>query len=607
MLTIFAAVFLLQATYIDLYNEGHVLLEQGKPREAEVLLKSSISQHPAYVPSLTDLAEAHVKLGYLREAIEEYRRIMEIKPRDIGARGRLAELYSWVGDYDKAVVTYRDAIYLDPGNNDLKTGLAKVLRWSNRYEEAGKLYGAVMKSDPENREVLKWLAKTYSMIGDLPKAVQLLEKAERLYPDDAELYKDMGTVLAWQKDYKNSIESLKKSVSLSPDYTEAYRTMGDVYSWTRSYKLAIASYQRAIDFEPNNAENHLLLARAYKSFGNRHMAEEAVKDALKIEQTNAAALEFLRNIRAEPNYPLIKDVAEALELASFIIAFIVILAILRSRKRMLKRRHRVFFYTFNFIMPALVVISFASYIGKNSFAEWLNIGFIEELTEGALFLTLSLASGMFLWTQRKVKDFDKKVILAIGAHPDDIEIGCGGFIMKARDSGASVYGLTMTRGEKGTGGNGNREKEQKKSARFMELDGFWVMDFHDTELNLSVSSMKDAIEEKIRGLGVNMVLTHSAIDIHTDHQAVFEATKVAARNISVLCYEDVSTPMEFVPNYFADISWYIEDKLKLITFHRSQKDKLYMDPEVIKGRAAHRGIQSGMQYAEAFRIYKLLR
>jgi LmbE family N-acetylglucosaminyl deacetylase/tetratricopeptide (TPR) repeat protein len=607
MLTIFATAYLLQATYLNSYNKGHALLEQGMPREAEVVLESSISENPGYVPALMDLAEAHVKLRHFHDAVEAYRRIIEIKPSDVAARGRLAELYSWAGDYDKAIVTYRDAIEIDPGNNGLKTGLAQVFRWYNRYDEAGKLYGVVIRSDPENREALKGLAKTYSMTGELPKAVQLLEKAQRLYPQDAELYKDMGTVLAWQQDYKNSIEWLKKAVSLAPDYAEAYRTLGDVYSWTRSYKPAVESYKKAIEIEPNNAENHALLARAYRSSGNRHMAEEAVKDALKIEPANAAALEVLRDIRTEPNYPLIKDAAEAFELVSFVIAFIVILAISRSRRRILRRRHKAFFYVVNFIMPTLVMASFVSYIGKNSFAERLNMSFMEELTEGFLLLTLCLASGMFLWTQRKVKGLDKKVILAIGAHPDDIELGCGGFIMKAKDSGASVYGLTMTRGEKGSGGRGDREEEQKKATGFMELDGFWMTDFQDTRLNLSVSSMKELIEEKIRDIGVNMVLTHSAIDIHTDHQAVFEATKAAARNVSVLCYEDVSTPKEFVPNYFVDISWYVEDKLKMLAFHRTQKDKLYMDPEAVRGRAAHRGIQGGMQYAEAFSIYRLLR
>ena len=118
--------------------------------------------------------------------------------------------------------------------------------------------------------------------------------------------------------------------------------------------------------------------------------------------------------------------------------------------------------------------------------------------------------------------------------------------------------------------------------------------------------MKDEMEKMIKEIGATLVLTHSQIDIHTDHQAVFEATKVAARNISVLCYEDVSTPREFVPNYFVDIGSYIDDKMRLVSFHRTQNDKNYMDPEVIRGRAAHKGIQGGVQFAEAYRIYKLL-
>ncbi|MBI5453136.1 MAG: PIG-L family deacetylase [Deltaproteobacteria bacterium] len=252
-------------------------------------------------------------------------------------------------------------------------------------------------------------------------------------------------------------------------------------------------------------------------------------------------------------------------------------------------------------------MTFLAFAGKFTFLDWVDANLIEDVTEAILFFTLGSSLMALLWTERRVHDFTNTTILAIGAHPDDIELGCGGFIMKAKDSGAKVYGLTMTRGEKGTDKNGAREGELKKAALFMELDGFSISDFPDTGLKDAVARMKDAIEEKIKETGATLVLTHTQIDIHTDHQAVFEATKVAARNISVLCYEDVSTPREFVPNYFVDIGSYIEDKMKLVSLHRTQNDKNYMDPEVIKGRAAHRGIQGGVQYAEAFRIYKLLK
>ncbi|HSS44414.1 MAG TPA: PIG-L family deacetylase, partial [Thermoanaerobaculia bacterium] len=93
-------------------------------------------------------------------------------------------------------------------------------------------------------------------------------------------------------------------------------------------------------------------------------------------------------------------------------------------------------------------------------------------------------------------------------------------------------------------------------------------------------------------------------ETHGDHVAVFEAVKEAARRSSLLCFETVSTPPEFVPNFFVDITPYLPEKLRAIGRHKTQGHKLYMDPEVVRGRAAHRGLHVGMPYAEAFWVYR---
>lgn len=607
MVSIFLAAYLLQATYIDLFNDGHRLLDQGKPKEAETVLKESASLNPSHIPTLRDLADAYVRLKRFPEAIELYQKVLDINPKDINARGHLAELYSWTGDHDKAIVTYRDALELDPKNLGLKTGLAKVLRWSHRYDESERLYKDAIAQDPENYEALKGLAKVYSMTGDLTNAASTLDKAISLYPNDSELHKERGTVLGWQKDFKHAVAELNKSIELSPNYTDAYRTLGDVYLWMKSYRLAVDAYKKATYIEPANHENYLLLARIYKQTGDRTHAEEAVKAALRIDPSNAAATDMLREMRGSTDYQVLSRAGDIFEITAFVFVFVLLFFTYRSRRRMLQRRHRLYYYFINFVLPALVLVSFASFIGRSALAGWLDGDIIEDVTEGILFFALGTSLLALLWTEHRSREFSDMVILAVGAHPDDIELGCGGFIMKAKDSGAKVYGLTMTKGERGTAANGKREEELKKAASYMELDGCRVLDFPDTELSGFVNPMKDAMEERIKETKATVVLTHTAIDIHSDHQAVFEATKVAARNISIFCYEDVSTPREFVPNYFVDVAGYIDDKLRLISFHRTQNEKTYMDPEVIKGRAAHRGIQSGVQFAEAFRIYKLIK
>lgn len=607
MLPVVLSILLLQATYTDLYQEGRRLLDEGNIKEAEILLANSASINPSYVPPLKALAEVYVKNKRFPEAIDKYVQIIEINPKDITARGHLAELYSWVGNYDKSIVTYKDALEIDTQNIGLKTGLAKVLRWSQRYDEAEVLYRDVLQGDPNNYEALKGLVKTYAMAGDLTSALSILDKAISLYPDDGELYKEKGTILAWQKDFKEAIEMLKRSVAISPMYAEAYRTMGDVYSWMKSYQMSIEAYKKAATIEPANIENHILLARVYRTTEDDRLAEEAIKTALRIDPSDPQALEILQEIRGGKEPRIVETMGEAVHGMAFIFTLTMVFFSYRSRRRMLKRRHRLYFHFTNIILPALIMITLASYIGKNTLTQWINADIIEDTAETILFFGLGTSFFALLWTEKRSKEYMGMTVLAIGAHPDDIEIGCGGFIMKAKESGAKAYGLTFTKGEKGTGRNGKRAEELVRAFRFLELDGFWIMDFKDTELKESVLKIKDIIEEKIRETGAALVLAHTDIDIHSDHRAIAEATREAGRNISILSYEDVSTPREFIPNYYADITDYMEDKIKLISFHKTQMDKTYMDPEAIRGRAAHRGIQSNVPYAEAFRAYRLLR
>jgi LmbE family N-acetylglucosaminyl deacetylase len=181
-------------------------------------------------------------------------------------------------------------------------------------------------------------------------------------------------------------------------------------------------------------------------------------------------------------------------------------------------------------------------------------------------------------------------------------------LAKFKDSGYRVCGLVVTSGERGNefeAQGKNRGDEARHGASTLGLDELWVCNFGDTRLYTQLNEIKTAIEEKIVATGAEIVITQSPDDMHQDHRAVFEATKIAARGAhTLLCYEDVSTEPHFVPNYFVDITDYIEDKIEAVASHKTQKHRLYTQPEAIRGRAAHRGMQSGVKYAEAFLLYK---
>jgi LmbE family N-acetylglucosaminyl deacetylase len=198
-------------------------------------------------------------------------------------------------------------------------------------------------------------------------------------------------------------------------------------------------------------------------------------------------------------------------------------------------------------------------------------------------------------------------ILAIGAHPDDIEIAAGAALAKMRDAGYYIAGLVMTQGEKG-GRADTRPREAKRSAEFLGLDEVQFMDFADTRLSADMVQITNTIEDVIARLQPDIIFTHSMHDIHQDHQAVYEATLRAARRsrTTILCYESPSVTQDFHPTYFIDVDKYVDVKLQAIRQHWDQRKKPYMKPDLIRGKLAFRGAQAKVDYAEGFEVARMV-
>lgn len=198
-------------------------------------------------------------------------------------------------------------------------------------------------------------------------------------------------------------------------------------------------------------------------------------------------------------------------------------------------------------------------------------------------------------------------ILAIGAHPDDIELGCGGLLIKAARQGHNVSMYTLTRG--GAGGDPNeRTNELRQSAEFIGAKHLWVDNFEDSKLSVT-NELINHIEYFITKASPDIILTHSHGDIHHDHRAIAAATVESARfNSNILSYE-IPLSRNFDPKVFYDISDVVYEKVELIEIFWSQKSKLYLKSNAIKGLAEYRALQSRLntevRYVEAFEVLKL--
>lgn len=199
-----------------------------------------------------------------------------------------------------------------------------------------------------------------------------------------------------------------------------------------------------------------------------------------------------------------------------------------------------------------------------------------------------------------------KTVLAVGAHPDDLELACGGTLAKLVDSGYDVHAIIMSPGSIG-GNPALRPSEATEAGRVLGLTTTTVHDLPDTRLSTHDVEMISVIEDKVRDLSPSLILTHSDNDHHQDHHAVHLATlRAARRHSSILCFESPSTTRSFSPSVYVDIDGYLDTKIRAVQTHRDQSGKPYMTPDRLRGIASFRGGQAKCIFAEGFEPVRIL-
>jgi LmbE family N-acetylglucosaminyl deacetylase len=200
-----------------------------------------------------------------------------------------------------------------------------------------------------------------------------------------------------------------------------------------------------------------------------------------------------------------------------------------------------------------------------------------------------------------------KTVLALGAHPDDLELGCGASLAKLSARGVAVHAVVFSNGELGGPPGADRTLETRAALETLGVATVTQHDFADTRLHESLNKLIACIEEHVRGVTPDRVYTMFHLDRHQDHRAVHEASIVACRKVpQILGYETPSSYPNFMPTVFEPIDEFIEAKIDALKFHVSQGDRLYMHEQKIRSAAHFRGVQVDLGQTESFTPYKLV-
>lgn len=193
-------------------------------------------------------------------------------------------------------------------------------------------------------------------------------------------------------------------------------------------------------------------------------------------------------------------------------------------------------------------------------------------------------------------------ILALGAHPDDIEYGCSGTLIRASDRGHQVFLMVCTQGEAG-GDPAVRLAEQRVSAEVMGVKEIFQGDYKDTYLPIG-KELIDRLETVIRQVHPDFIFVNYWDDTHQDHRTLAQAALAATRYIPNVLFYEAPTTQNFSPQVFVNISSSMERKLDALNAHASQVMKTNIEGlsilDIAQANATFRGIQGRVKLAEAF-------
>jgi LmbE family N-acetylglucosaminyl deacetylase len=221
-------------------------------------------------------------------------------------------------------------------------------------------------------------------------------------------------------------------------------------------------------------------------------------------------------------------------------------------------------------------------------------------------------------------------VLAVGCHPDDLEIGCGGTLAKYAEQGHDVFMCHIANGDKGHAIimpeklRVIRIKEALRGGEKLGASKVFNLDVADLLVKKSNEDTVLKMIEVIRFVKPDIIITHDPNDYMEDHrqtsQIVFDAsfsasvphyeTSSEAFKIAPLYYMDTIAGIEFNPEHYVDISPYIEIKLDALNMHESQikwmldHDKIdFLD--FVRTISKFRGLQCNAAYAEGFKQCKV--
>lgn len=221
-----------------------------------------------------------------------------------------------------------------------------------------------------------------------------------------------------------------------------------------------------------------------------------------------------------------------------------------------------------------------------------------------------------------------KNVLVIAAHPDDEALGCGGTIAKHISQGDEVHMIFMSDGVNSRSNVSEKNLKSRKEISKIALTKLGItssqyLDFPDNKMDsIPLLDIVQKLEPIIKQLKPSIIYTHNHSDLNIDHQLTNSAVMTACRPLpnssvrEIYGFEILSSTewsndqkTSFNPKFFVDITHYMPKKLSVLNEYNAEMRAPPHSRSIkhIEALAQHRGYSVGVDMAEAFEVYRIIK
>ena len=274
---------------------ARALVKLGRYEDADERIERATALYPSFARPHEARGELLAAQGLVQDAVDAFRKALELDPKRQQARVRLGQLLLVLGELDEAQALKSEFMAFDQDNQDIAK--AGELEKQEKFAEAEKIYRRILTRHPDNVTAMRLWARLGIQEKRYAEAEPLLRQAVKVAPGFTGAWSDLCGAQFEQEKYQQAADSARQLTRLNPGSAEGHVWLAAVAAAEGSHADAVRHYDEALQAEPDHSGAMCGKGNALRTVGDQEGAVAAYRSSIKARPLYAEAYWSLANLK----------------------------------------------------------------------------------------------------------------------------------------------------------------------------------------------------------------------------------------------------------------------------------------------------------------------